>query len=80
MSVLEELMKDYNHYLQRYYNGCDYLSKNPIETDKWLPELLKILNIANETLKEIKKHRELTDDEILYGFKIKEMNKATVRK
>lgn len=72
MSVLEELMKDYNHYLKRYYNGCDYCSKKPEETDKWLPELHKIMDIANETLKEIKKHREISDEEILQGFKIKE--------
>ena len=85
MSVLEEkALKDlkgtYNHYLSRYDNGCQYLSKKVEETEKWLPELLEIMERINILLEEIKKYIEVTDNEILNGFVLKENQNETNRK
>lgn len=69
MSVLDDLKCEYNYNLKRYKNGCDYCAQHPNETQKWLPELLSIMNNANDVLKEIMKIEQISDDEILNGFK-----------
>lgn len=68
--VLEELKWDYNHFLTRYKNGCQYLEKHPKQINKWLGELTQILENINVFLIEIKKHQEVSDKEILEGFDI----------
>lgn len=73
MSVLSKeainnLKCNYNYNLKRYNDGCNYLQKHKKEIDKWLPELLEILNDMNLFLEEIIKYETITDKQILEGF------------
>lgn len=61
MPKLKEL---YNKTLQRYYNGCNYIEEHIQEADKYLPEVLKLLDTLNQILKRIP----ATEEEILNGF------------
>ena len=60
------MKKTYNKILQRYYNGCNYISEHLEETDKYLPKVLELLEKLNKILEKIP---EATEEEILYGFK-----------
>lgn len=63
---MESYKEEYNNLLKRYYNGCDYLEKNPQECDKYLDLLLNILEKINIMIEE----NNITDKEIiLHGFK-----------
>lgn len=55
----------YNRTLQRYYNGCNYISEHIDEADKYLPKVLELLDTLNQILKQIP----ATEEEILNGFK-----------
>lgn len=66
--ALDDLKWNYNHNLNRYLNGCLYCVKHPSETDKWLKELLNILNNMNMLIEEIEKYQTVTENEILKGF------------
>lgn len=68
--ALDELKSNYNYYLLRYNKGCDYLEKNISEIDKWTSELLDIIENLNLLLEEIQKNTEVSNYEILNGFKI----------
>ena len=75
MPILEERMMydlkwNYNYNLERYTNGCIYCKKHKKEIDKWLPELLEILNNINSLLEEIMKYQKVNEEEITKGFKI----------
>ena len=35
MENVQALKKEYNHNLNRYYNGCNYLSEHPEDFDKY---------------------------------------------
>lgn len=61
---MEKLKQTYNKLLQRYYNGCNYIEENIKEADKYLPEVLKLLDTLNQILKRIP----ATEEEILNGF------------
>lgn len=61
----EMLKKLYNQTLQRYYNGCNYIDEHRKEISKYLPEVIKLLDILNQILKRIP----ATEEEILNGFK-----------
>lgn len=69
---MNKLKQEYNYNLARYVNGCNYCEKNRNEIDKWIPELMKILNNMNNVLKEIMKKEKVSEEEILKGFKMKE--------
>lgn len=63
---MEKYKQEYNNLLKRYYNGCKYLSENPQEIEKFLPELLKILENINIIIDE----KDITDSNIISnGFK-----------
>jgi len=64
---MKNFKKLYNKTLQRYYNGCNYIEKNIEEVDKYLPAVLELLNRLNVI---IEKMGNMTDEEILEGFKI----------
>ena len=64
---MEDYREKYNKLLFRYYNGCSYLKHNTDQFDKYLPLLLDILNKLNEIIYE---HKDMTDNEILYGFDV----------
>lgn len=61
------LKKEYNHLLQRYYKGCNYIEEHIEEKDKYLPIVLQLLNKINKILQRIP---DKTEEEILNGFKI----------
>lgn len=65
-----ELKIMYNEKLRRYYNGCQYVKEHYREADKWLPEVLKILDEINLILEEIQLTEDVGNEEILKGFKI----------
>lgn len=70
MSVLNEIKNNYNHNLLRYYNGCNYCKKHKKEADKWLTELLEILDNMNILLEEIMKYENINEKEKLEGFEL----------
>lgn len=63
---MDKLKQIYNKTLQRYYNGCNYIEKHIDECDKYLPTVLKLLDVLNQILKRIPN---ATEEEILNGFK-----------
>lgn len=56
--------EEYNYCLTRYYKGCAYLEEHPEEHDKYIGELLKILDELNRLI-EI---HNITGPEITKGF------------
>lgn len=63
---MQKLKEIYNKTLQRYYNGCNYIDEHIEECEKYLPEVMKLLNTLNEILVRIPS---ATKEEILNGFK-----------
>lgn len=61
---MQKLKELYNKTLQRYYNGCNCIEEHIQEVDKYLPEVLKLLDTLNQILKRIP----ATEEEILNGF------------
>lgn len=57
---------EYNNLLKRYYNGCEFLKKNPEKFDDYFKLLLNIQNNLNII---IKKYNIKDKDVILKGFK-----------
>lgn len=70
MSVLNDLKWNYNYNLGRYYKGCEYCSKHKKETNKWIKELLEILDNMETLLTEISKTEDVSQQQILGGFLI----------
>lgn len=66
----KELKKIYNEKIKRYYNGCQYIKEHCRETEKWLPEVFKILDEINLILEEIQLTENVSKEEILKGFKL----------
>ncbi|CDB32116.1 unknown [Clostridium sp. CAG:575] len=62
---MDKIKELYNKILQRYYNGCNYIEEHIEEVDKYLPEVMKLLDTLNQILKKIP----ATEEEILNGFK-----------
>ena len=62
---MQRIKELYNKTLQRYYNGCNYISEHIDEADKYLPKVLELLDTLNQILKRIP----ATEEEILNGFK-----------
>ena len=60
--------EEYNYWLTRYCKGCAYLEKHPEEHDKYIGELLKILDELNRLI-EI---HNITGPEITRGFYIED--------
>lgn len=63
---MESYKQEYNTLLKRYYKGCNYLKDNPQESEKLMPELLKILDKMNIILAD---NPATNEEDILYGFK-----------
>lgn len=49
---MESYKQEYNYLLKRYYNGCEYIKNHLEESEKLMPELLKILDKMNIILDE----------------------------
>ena len=63
---MQEYQLEYNRLLTRYYNGCNYISNHKAEVDFYLDELFKI---RSKLCKITVEHPEMTQEEILNGFK-----------
>lgn len=68
--AIEDLKWNYNYNLRRYNKGCEYCNTHKSEIEKWLPELLDILDNINTLLDEIIKQENVTEQEIIGGFKL----------
>lgn len=66
----KELKIMYNEKIKRYYNGCQYIKEHIKEVEKWLPEVIKILDEMNLILEEIQLTENVSEEEILKGFKL----------
>lgn len=66
--AIYDLKWNYNHYLNRYYNGCNYLQEHPNEFDKYIKELTNIKENLEVLISEIMEQQEVIEDEILGGF------------
>lgn len=64
---MEKIKEQYNYNLKKYYAGCEYISKNPEQSDKYMPTVLGFLNKINQLLEQIPEAKE---KEILEGFEI----------
>ena len=62
---MQKIKELYNTTLQRYYNGCTYIEEHIEKVDKYLPNVMKLLDTLNQILKRIP----ATEEEILNGFK-----------
>lgn len=62
---MNNLKQEYNKTLIRYYNGCNYIETHLDQCDRYLPEVLKLLNRMNHILEQIPRAKE---EEILNGF------------
>lgn len=63
---MEQYKIEYNKLLNRFNNGCKYLTEHPDEEQKYLPELL---SIAEKMERILGKHPSYTQDELINGFK-----------
>lgn len=68
--AINDLKWNYNKNLARYNNGCNYCELHRKEIDKWLPELVNILDNIDILLKEITKYKKVSQKEIVEGFDI----------
>ena len=68
MVDLKQIKWEYNNTLNRYYNGCNYLIKNPNEFDKYIDNVIKLKLKIDELLDIIMEEQEVTENEVLGGF------------
>lgn len=70
---IDNLKTDYNKLLKREKNAENYLDNvaTDTEAERWKPEFIKITQDLSMMMLDFKKAtgREMTDDEILHGFK-----------
>ena len=71
MKNVQALKKEYNHNLNRYYNGCNYLSEHPEDFDKYMSELIRIKENVENLLEQITANNvKVTQKEVLEGFSL----------
>lgn len=70
---MEEDKRKYNKLLKRYYDGCEYLEKNPENFTRYIDLLMKIKEeLENLLIKIENKYGKATEKEILNGFSFEE--------
>jgi len=67
---LYQLKWEYNNNLNRYYNGCNYVTENSNQFDKYIDEIMKIKNNMERILEKIQSKENVTEAEILGGFQL----------
>lgn len=68
---LKLLKMEFNQALKRFHKMERWCKTATIEEQrKYEPNILEVINKCNDTLNEIKKHIDVTREEILRGFKI----------
>lgn len=71
MKNVQTLKKEYNYNLNRYYNGCNYLSEHPEDFDKYIGSLTQIKDNVENLLNQIIDNKvKVTTKEILEGFSL----------
>lgn len=68
--MVEELKIKYNYILNRYYNGCNYVESNPEEFEKYIDKIMEFKGKLDDLITQIEKKQEISEDEILGGFKL----------
>lgn len=68
--MVEELKSEYNHILNRYYNGCNYVVVHPDEFDKYINKIMEFKAKLDKLITQIEKKQNVSKNEILGGFKI----------
>lgn len=68
--MVEELKIEYNHILNRYYNGCNYVEAHPDEFDKYIEKIMEFKAKLDDLITQIEKKQKASENEILGGFKI----------
>ena len=62
----------YNHLLQRYQDGINYITDHTEKVDDYVKDINEIQSVAEFFLKEIMRKQKVSKDEILGGFKIEQ--------
>ena len=68
--MVEELKMRYNYFLNRYYNGCNYIEEYPEQFDKYIKNIEGFKEELDRLITKIEKKQKISIDEILGGFKI----------
>lgn len=66
---MEELKKQYNYFLNRYYNGCNYVEEHPDEFKKYIDKIVNFKEKLENILEKIQSKQKVLEEEILGGFK-----------
>lgn len=62
----------YNHLLQRYQDGINYITDHPEKADDYVKDINEIQSVAEFFLKEIMRKQNVSKEEVLGGFKIEQ--------
>lgn len=68
--MVEELKRQYNKILKRYYNGCNYVIENPEELEKYIKNIMEFKEELERIITKIEKMGKASKEEIIGGFKI----------
>ena len=68
--MVEELKMKYNYILNRYYNGCNYIEAHPDEFEDYINIVMGFKGQLEELLAKIEEIQLVSEDDILWGFKI----------
>lgn len=63
---------NYNNNLNRFYNGCNYITENPEQFDNYIDKVMALKHNCEVFLSRIEKKQKVTEDEILNGFNLSE--------
>lgn len=67
--TLEGLLRDYNSKLARYRRMCQWCEKASLDEQlQQETHIQQVIDDCNQVLNEIRRYREVTDDEVLQGF------------
>ncbi|MCI8272886.1 MAG: hypothetical protein HFJ55_02245 [Clostridia bacterium] len=70
MVELKQIKWEYNNTLNRYYNGCNYLTNNPEQFDKYIDDVMQLKSKIDELLYTIMNEQDVTEAEVLGGFSL----------
>jgi len=65
-----QLKWKYNNTLNRYYNGCNYITDNPEQFDKYINKVMELKAEIDRLLDKIMDKQNVTTEEILGGFEL----------
>ena len=59
---------NYNNNLNRFYNGCNYITDNPEKCDEYIDIVFKLKHNCELFLSKIEEKEQVTNEERLNGF------------